>query len=202
MTVTVTLLRSIPEISTNYYKAHDNDDMHSCPTRFWSLRIDLLYLLFSFHLKNERTLAICGATFAAEDFKLWKLTPPIVLSLVREICSSSWCYKYLTPSSCSTNSQTIYSIPADKKSFPASNMHLNFLKDIAIFFPPIREHSEPTFERISTTQPSLTFRVLTTAYLLDSLSLGFISTFLVQIWKSMRIPVHASTVTGISVRSE
>jgi hypothetical protein len=45
---------------------------------------------------NVHSLAICGATFTPEEFKLWSLvTPPTVLPLVREI--GSWCYKYLTP---------------------------------------------------------------------------------------------------------
>ena len=42
-------------------------------------------------------------------------------------------------------------------------------KDIAIFFPPGRNRPEPTFERISTTQPSLALRVLATAYLLNAI---------------------------------
>jgi hypothetical protein len=46
------------------------------------------------------------------------------------------------------------------------------LKDIAIFFLPTRQQPEHTLERISTTQPSLAFRVLTTTYLLDALPVG------------------------------
>ncbi|KAH7868668.1 uncharacterized protein C8R40DRAFT_1177508 [Lentinula edodes] len=45
-------------------------------------------------------------------------------------------------------------------------------KEIAIFFPPARNRPEPTFERITTTQPSLSLRVLATAYLLDALPAG------------------------------
>ena len=46
------------------------------------------------------------------------------------------------------------------------------MKEIAIFFPPARNRPEPTFERISTTQPSLALRVLATAYLLDAIPGG------------------------------
>jgi len=46
------------------------------------------------------------------------------------------------------------------------------LKDIAIFFPLARNRPEPTSERISTSQPSLALRVLTTAYLLDAIPAG------------------------------
>ena len=75
---------------------------------------------FPLHFKmNVHSLAIFGATFEAENFKLWRLTPPMVLSFVRRICSQAWCYKILTPGS---SSQTIYSIPTDK-SLPALNMH-------------------------------------------------------------------------------
>ncbi|KAG7089546.1 hypothetical protein E1B28_011219 [Marasmius oreades] len=38
-------------------------------------------------------------------------------------------------------------------------------KDIAIFFPTTRNRPEPTFERVSTSRPSLALRVLATAYL-------------------------------------
>jgi hypothetical protein len=50
------------------------------------------------------------------------------------------------------------------------------LKDIAIFFPPTQGHHEHIFERISTTQPSLALRVLTTAYILNTFPVGLINT--------------------------
>ncbi|KAF8351064.1 hypothetical protein F5887DRAFT_1068808 [Amanita rubescens] len=40
------------------------------------------------------------------------------------------------------------------------------------FSPPTRDHPEPTVERISTTQPSLALRVLTTAYVLNAIPAG------------------------------
>ncbi|KAJ4470957.1 hypothetical protein J3R30DRAFT_3408191 [Lentinula aciculospora] len=86
--------------------------------------------------------SIYGATFGAEEFKIWDLTAPIVLLLVGDIS----CFGH-------TSSATI--IVTD-------------YKDMAVFFP----HLEPTFERISTTQPSLALRVLSTAYLLDALPSG------------------------------
>ena len=46
------------------------------------------------------------------------------------------------------------------------------LKDIAIFFPPKRNRPGFTFERISTTQPPLALRILTTAHLLSVLYNG------------------------------
>jgi len=128
---------------------------------------------------NVHSLAICGATFSAEEFKLWSLTPPITLPLVREI--RSCCYKYLTPCS---SSQTIYSISVNK-SLPASNMHFpnsgthtvshhncNKLEGYRHFFSPARNRPEPTYERRSTTQPSLALRVLPTAYLLYATPAG------------------------------
>ena len=113
----MTLLRPIPDIfnqlhSRRYLKVPVKcisvDFGHCESTCFFFLYIKNL---------NVHLLAVCGATFTAEGFKLWDSTAPIVLPLVREICS--WCYKYLTPCS---GSQTIYSIPADK-SLPVSNMH-------------------------------------------------------------------------------
>ncbi|KAF8957526.1 hypothetical protein BDZ97DRAFT_1846024, partial [Flammula alnicola] len=43
---------------------------------------------------------------------------------------------------------------------------------MAVFFPPARNRSEPVFERISTTRPSLALRVVSTAYLYDALPPG------------------------------
>ncbi|KAJ3873483.1 hypothetical protein F5051DRAFT_419141 [Lentinula edodes] len=106
--------------------------------------------------------SICGATFIAEEFKLWGLTAPIVLSVSDDLFQSngqvSSCAKYaLSRALEHTSSATI--------------IVTNF-KEIAIFFPPARNRPEPTFERITTTQPSLSLRVLATAYLLDALPAG------------------------------
>ncbi len=65
-----------------------------------------------------------------------------------------------------------YSLSLALEHTPSSTIIITNFKDIAIFSPPTIDHPESTVERISTTQPSLALRVLTTAYVLDAIPAG------------------------------
>lgn len=70
------------------------------------------------------------------------------------------------------SSRVEYALSRALEHTPSATIIATNFKDIAIFFPPSQSRLEHTFERISTTQPSLALRVLSTAYLLDALPAG------------------------------
>lgn len=70
-------------------------------------------------------------------------------------------------SSGKVSSRVEYALSLALEHTPSATIIVTNFKDIALFFPPARNRPEPTFERISTTQPSLALRVLGTAYLLN-----------------------------------
>jgi hypothetical protein len=80
-----------------------------------------------------------------------------------------WQSDNLFDSSGQVSSRVEYALSLALEHTSSTTIIVTNLKDITIFFPPTEKHPEPTFERISTTRPSLAFRVLTTAYLLDAL---------------------------------
>ncbi|KAF8874525.1 hypothetical protein CPB84DRAFT_1853586 [Gymnopilus junonius] len=107
--------------------------------------------------------SIYGATFKAEDFQKRNCSAPIIISLLDDIFDSngnvSSCVKYALSKALEYNS----SVP----SIIVSNF-----KDLAVFSPPSWNRLEPVFERVSTTQPPLALRVISTAYLLEALPVG------------------------------
>ncbi|KAH7916633.1 hypothetical protein BJ138DRAFT_1139528 [Hygrophoropsis aurantiaca] len=106
---------------------------------------------------------IYGVTFTAEDFKFWRLTAPIILALPDGPFNSEG----------KVSPQVEYALSKALEYNPSvpSILVTNF-KDIAVFLPPSWKRPEPVFERISTTQPTLALRVLSTAYLHDALPAG------------------------------
>jgi len=120
-------------------------------------------------------------TFAAEDFKVWALTAPIVLSLVRELPCSSFRTSitfFHQPDDLfgfegELSSLTEYALSkaVEYKASVPSIIVTNF-KDIAVFFPPTRDRPQAAFEKVSTDRPSLALRVISMAYLLSALPAG------------------------------
>lgn len=130
-------------------------------------------LLFDINHFSVYLLAICGATFMADEFKPWGLTAPIVLPCVREIHDAMFPQsEILFYSDGQVSSRVEYALSRALEHTPSATVIATNFKDIAIFFPPSQSRLEHTFERISTTQPSLALRVLATAYLLDALPAG------------------------------
>ena len=66
------------------------------------------------------------------------------------------------------SSRVEYALSKALEYAPSATIIVTNFKDIAVFLSSTRSRPEPTFERISTTQPSLALRVLCTAYLLNS----------------------------------
>ncbi|KAJ3767805.1 hypothetical protein FB446DRAFT_753756 [Lentinula raphanica] len=98
-----------------------------------------------------------GFTFSVEEFKRWKLTAPIVIPLPGDL--------FLPEGEMHANVHSALSLALEHS--PAATIIITNFTDIAIFLPSTRSRPEPTFERVSTTHPSLALRVLATAYLLE-----------------------------------
>ncbi|CAL1707803.1 unnamed protein product [Somion occarium] len=108
-----------------------------------------------------------GATFEAEDFGPQMLAAPIIALLPDDLFNSRG---EVSPPVHSALSKAL----GCKPSIP-SIIVTNFT-DIAVFVPPsqrpTRRRAGYTFERVSTNQPCLALRVITTAYLHDALPPG------------------------------
>ncbi|KAJ3974795.1 hypothetical protein EV361DRAFT_892558 [Lentinula raphanica] len=102
--------------------------------------------------------SIFGATFVLEEIKLWQLVAaPIVVPLPGD---------FFNPTG-QIHPDVEFAVSLALEHSPTATIILTNFTDIVIFLPGCtRSHPEPTFERISTTQPSLALRVLATAYLL------------------------------------
>ncbi|KAJ3974805.1 hypothetical protein EV361DRAFT_597645 [Lentinula raphanica] len=106
--------------------------------------------------------SVCGFTFAIEEFKSWNLAAPIVLPLPGALFDVN---RQIHPTVDSALSLAMeYS--------PSATVIVTNFTDITIFLPSTRQSPEPTFERVSTIQPSLALRVITAAYLLSSDSMS------------------------------
>ncbi|KAJ3825600.1 hypothetical protein F5878DRAFT_723879 [Lentinula raphanica] len=100
--------------------------------------------------------SIHGATFEFEELKLWRLVAPIVIALPGDLFSSTG----------QIHSNVESALLLAMEHSPKATVIITNFADIAIFLPSNYRRPEPTFERVSTTQPSLALRVLATAYLL------------------------------------
>ncbi|KAJ3768500.1 hypothetical protein FB446DRAFT_815874 [Lentinula raphanica] len=102
--------------------------------------------------------SICGVTFVVEEFKDWNIAAPIVVTLPGDLFDPNGKTR--------PNVESALSLAAEVS--PSATIIITNFTEIAIFLPSSGNRPEPTFERVSTTQPSLALRVLTTAYLLSS----------------------------------
>ncbi|TFK31446.1 hypothetical protein BDQ12DRAFT_729555 [Crucibulum laeve] len=107
--------------------------------------------------------SIWGATFTAEEFKIRRVTAPIVLCLPNDLFDSKG----------KVSSRIEYALSKALEFKPsAPSIIITNFKDIAVFFLPTWFRSEPVLERISTTQPSLALRAISAACLNDALRFG------------------------------
>ncbi|KAI0091631.1 hypothetical protein BDY19DRAFT_991317 [Irpex rosettiformis] len=111
-------------------------------------------------LFNFSLAVLCGATFAANDFHRWSLTPPIVLTLPDAIFDSQGNPSPLVLSALSRAIKCTPLVPS---------LIVSDFKNIAVFRPANYPCPEPVFEKVSTSQSVLALRVLATAYLNDAL---------------------------------
>ncbi|TFK41411.1 hypothetical protein BDQ12DRAFT_733692 [Crucibulum laeve] len=109
--------------------------------------------------------SILGATFTAEDFKIRRLTAPIVICLPDSLFDSEG----------KISSRIEYALSKALEYKPSAPFIIvTNSKDITVFFLPVRNRqAEPLFERVSTTQTSLALRVISTACLNAALPSGY-----------------------------
>ncbi|KAF9485064.1 hypothetical protein BDN70DRAFT_989108, partial [Pholiota conissans] len=102
-----------------------------------------------------------GATFLVEGVEHWlSVHPPVVLCLPDDLFDTNGCL----------SSRAQYGLSKTLEYSPlTSSIIISNFREVAICLPPTTRCPEPTFEKVSTTDPSRALRVIVTAYLIMSL---------------------------------